>query len=153
MPFAKKPIRSTETRAANSRPEGWVKPGTQLELGIGKDPDYAYRWNRLYITGAEIDRKSQDKRRQEGWRNVEPSELPDLAGYVTEKGIIFKDGNVLQKLPIDHAKAYVDYYEQMALGNVDGHNEAFKRDRDKYVSKTVETGKQRIFRGELPPNA
>ena len=154
--FTKKtPTRSAETRSANYRPEGWVKPGTQLDLGTGKDPEYAYRWNRLFVHGAEIDHKSRDKRRKEGWRDVKAEELPDLADYVRPDlgGVIFKDGNVLQKLPKDFAQAYVTEYEQKALGMITADTKEYEGSSNRYVQKFSETGKQRVFRGELPPTA
>jgi hypothetical protein len=141
--------READTRQANARKP--LKNPNKINENFNLGAEWKLRWVRKYFNGAEEDKTNFFRRRQQGWEPVKASELSDEFQYLKDNdGLIAKDGCILCKIPASVAADHAAYYEQLALGQLEGAMSEFKSNgRDERMPKFSE-GRQRVIRGSMP---
>ncbi len=106
--------RESESHDKNSRRQPW-RPVRKLETPP-PPAGYEYRWIRESMLGVE-DKANVARRIREGWELVRGSDLPDEYSYpVAESGrhagLVYSEGLLLAKIPIETKNERNTYYEQ-----------------------------------------
>ena len=106
--------RDSETHDKQSRRQPW-RPVRKLETPAPPE-GYEYRWIRESMLGQE-DRANVSRRLREGWELVRGTDLPSEYDYPTadsgrHAGLVYTDGLLLAKIPIETKQERNAYYEQ-----------------------------------------
>ena len=106
--------RDSETHDKQSRRQPW-RPVRNLETPA-PPAGYEYRWIRESMLGQE-DRANVSRRLREGWELVRGTDLPSEYDYPTadsgrHAGLVYTDGLLLAKIPIETKQERNAYYEQ-----------------------------------------
>lgn len=160
MPSGSKGLAGREslvTRGRLERPKGWVPPRAMVVVDPNcLGPDIKLRWVNKFVTATEIDGRFFDAL-QRGWVPVKEEELPQYKTRLRDpsgEGYLFWKGCILCKIDAKIAQLDVEYYEDLALGQLAGAQGEFLSDDNgnKAVPKVVEANKMQTFRGRRPPN-
>ncbi len=106
--------RDSETHDKQSRRQPW-RPVRKLETPAPPE-GYEYRWIRESMLGQE-DRANVSRRLREGWELVRGTDLPSEYDYPTadsgrHAGLVYTDGLLLAKIPVETKQERNAYYEQ-----------------------------------------
>ena len=106
--------RDSETHDKQSRRQPW-RPVRKLETPAPPE-GYEYRWIRESMLGQE-DRANVSRRLREGWELVRGTDLPSEYDYPTadsgrHAGLVYSEGLLLAKIPIETKNERNTYYEQ-----------------------------------------
>ena len=145
--------RESEMHDKQARRKPW-KPVKKLETPPAPE-GYEYRWIRASLLGRE-DANNISYRLQEGWEFVQGSELPagwdDLPTLGNDKGrlagVIFNEGLVLGKCPVETVQERRSYFEQMNKRNNQALDNTMFSDADKdsrYIKYDAKRNSQVTF--------
>lgn len=145
-------VRASLTRNRLERPKGWRPPGAMAQVDPNAlGPDVRMHWVSIHITKSEQENDRIQQRRQSGWVPVTPEELPAFA-YLRDPstGHLVQNGCILCKNDATEVQMLVEYYEDQALGALEGASGAFvNEDTHRAVTKFKES-KMTSLRGRKP---
>jgi hypothetical protein len=110
----------------------------------------ALRWIRKYFTRGEEDVQSFFKRLQRGWTPVALEEIPELSMLRDPDGNIASNGCVLCKNDAARMQIDVEYYEDMAIGNLASESAKFLEENASGAIPKFQKGSKKSFVGKLP---
>lgn len=107
--------RESEAHDNKARRKPW-RPVRKLEVPPAPE-GYKYRWIRESMMGSE-DRSNVSRRIREGWELVRGSDLPadfqlpTMDGNGRHEGVVYNEGLLLAKMPVETVQERQEYYRQ-----------------------------------------
>lgn len=145
----RRPSREALVRKHTERPQGWVPPNAMAQVSPeALGPNVVIRWIRQYFTKSEQDPGSIFKRMQRGWTPVKPEEIPSLASLSDPQGFIAQNGCILCKNDKQVAQYDVEYFEDQAIGALNGAASEFLGDNHDAMPKFSKSQKNTFRRRE-----
>jgi hypothetical protein len=109
--------RESSAHDNKTRRKPW-RPVRKLEVPPAPE-GYKYRWIRESMMGAE-DRSNVSRRIREGWELVKGTDLPEdfqlptMDGRGRFEGVVYNEGLLLAKMPVETVQERKDYYANKA---------------------------------------
>ena len=147
MPPIDRTPREKETRAETVHEESWRPPGS-FPMDFTRQPGYRYRYVRTHHDSVLEDKGNMARRMQAGWRPVKAEEVPELDYLRDAAGNISVGGTTLCKNSEETVQRIQRYYDQMALGNLEGAASEFESSQHPLMPKFSEGNlRTRVIRG------